>query len=132
MAVANQQVTVAALRQKYPTPLGQQHAAFLIELARTVGAKLLRKDTGSHVLLPQGIYVSQDILVFDNGRECYDVLSDAEGLAIPSWQPKGSIAGQYVDVGTFPAPPPAAGDIETRVTELEHTVGQLIQTLRSV
>lgn len=106
MPVPNQLSTVQAVRANYPTPLGAQHGAFLIEVARATGGKLLRKDAGSHVTLPSGQNVSQDILVFSNGQECFDILSDAEGAAVPSWQDKGVIPGEYIDVSDQPTPNP--------------------------
>lgn len=124
MAPPNQLGTVQRIRAKYPTPLGAQHAALLIELARGTGAKLLRKDAGSNIQLPSGVRVSQDILIFDGFG--IDVLSDAEGAAIPTWQEKGPIAGEYVDVGTDePAPQPVPGDLDARVAALEQRVGDL-------
>lgn len=105
MSVSDQSAVLRPIRAKYPTPLGTQHAAFLVEAAKATGAKLLRKDAGTNVVLPSGVAVSQDILVFSNGAECFDILSDAEGAAIVTWQPKGQIAGEYVDVGGVVQPP---------------------------
>jgi hypothetical protein len=102
--VANQLATVERVRAKYPTPLGAQHPAFLIELAKATGAKLLRKDNGTHVTLPNGVNVSQDILGFGDGAECYDVLGDGENAATPGWGAKGAIAGEWIDVSGFGVP----------------------------
>lgn len=104
--MTNQLSTIQRVRAKYPTPLGAQHPTFLIEAAQATGAKLLRKDAGTHVTLPNGINVSQDILMFlDQG---VDILSDGEGTAIPTWQEKGTIAGEYIDVSglSVPGTPP--------------------------
>jgi hypothetical protein len=97
--MVNQLATVIRVRAKYPTPLGGGHAQCLVDLAIATGAKLLRKDAGSHVTLPNGVNVSQDILIFAGYG--IDVLSDAEGAAIPTWQEKGPIPGEYIDVGGF-------------------------------
>ena len=134
MSVPNQLATITARRGTYPTPLGTHHATFLIEVALATGAQLLRKDAGSHVALPSGVNVSQDILVFANGAECYDILSDGEGAAVPSWQPKGAIAGEYIDVAGFVTPtpsdpPPNSGpnlsDVLQRLAALEDRVAKI-------
>lgn len=141
MSVPNKLYLVQTVRTTYPTPLGDRHGQFLIDVARATGAKLLRKDAGSHVTLPDGRNVSQDILVFSNGQECFDILSDAEGAASPAWQEKGAIAGEYYDVSAAPAPPPdsgttlpnpGTGDLDERVRELEATVAQLVAWTRGV
>lgn len=124
MASANQLGVVQSIRSRYPTPLGAQHPAFLIELARATKAKLLRKEAGSNIALPSGVHVSQDILIFDGFG--FDVLSDAEGAAIATWQEKGPIPGEYIDVsepGQEPGPDP--GDLPARVAALEQRVGDL-------
>ena len=77
--IPNQSATVARVRAKYPTPLGSQHAACLLELAREIGlgAGLLKKDGGTNILLPDGTRVAQDIIVFPNG-DGYDCLGSGE------------------------------------------------------
>lgn len=97
VSIPNQLAVIQRVRAKYPTPLGASHGAFLIEAAQQTGGKLLRKEAGTNVLLPSGVRVSQDILVF--GGEGIDILSDGEGAAIPAWQEKGPIPGEYIDVG---------------------------------
>lgn len=84
--IPNQIDTVRRVREHYPTPLGAQHAACLLELAREIGqgAGLLRKDTGSNILLPDGTRVAQDIIIFPNG-DGYDCLGSGETLATPQW-----------------------------------------------
>jgi hypothetical protein len=124
MAPTNQIGTVARIRSKYPTPLGAQHAAFLIEAARATGAKLLRKDAGSNIQLPSGDRVSSDFLIFDGFG--IDILQDSEGAANPTWQEKGPTPGDYVDVGNAaPAPAPGPGDPDDRVAALERRVQRL-------
>lgn len=107
MSIPDQSAAIQAVRVKYPTPLGVQHGSFLVEAANatTPTAMLLRKDAGTNVTIPSGEKVSQDILVYRNGLECYDVLSDGEGAATVVWIPKGPIAGEYVDVSTGQQPP---------------------------
>lgn len=109
MSIPNQLSVIQHIRPKYPTPLGTQHPFFLIEVAQATGARLLRKDGGTHVTLPTGVNVSQDILMF--GDQGIDILSDGEGAAIPSWQEKGTIPGEYIDVGFIPQPVPNPGPI---------------------
>jgi len=104
MPVPNQLPVVQRVRAKYPTPLGAQHPAFLIEVANATGAKLLRKDGGTHVTLPNNVNVSQDILMF--GDQGVDILGDGEGAATPGWIEKGTIAGEYIDVSGMGAPQP--------------------------
>jgi len=124
VAPVNQLGTVQRIRAGYPTPLGARHAEFLIEVARATRAKLLRKDAGSNVQLPSGDHVSQDVLIFDGFG--IDALSDAEGAAIPTWQEKGPIPGDYIDVGdATPAPAPPPGDPGDRLGALEARVAAL-------
>jgi len=124
VAPVNQLGTVQGIRAGYGTPLGVRHAEFLIGVARATGAKLLRKDAGSNIALPSGDRVSQDILIFDGFG--IDILSDAEGAAIPTWQEKGPIPGEYIDVGgAQPAPAPPPGDPGDRLGALEARVAAL-------
>jgi hypothetical protein len=97
---------VQSIRSKYPTPLGATHAAFLIEVAKTLGAKLFKKPGGSNVLLPNGIPVSMDIIIL-NGQ-WIDILSDSEGAANPTWDAHDNATGEFVDVSGLgtPVPPP--------------------------
>lgn len=112
----DQTATITRIRAKYPTPLGAQHAAFLIEVAKALGVFLFRKDSGTHVTLPNGVNVSQDIIVYAD-REGFDILGDAEGAATPTWGPKGQMVGELVDVSglggvTPPTDPPPQSDID--------------------
>jgi hypothetical protein len=97
---------VQSIRSKYPTPLGATHAAFLIEVAKTLGAKLFKKPGGSNVLLPNGVPVSMDIIIL-NGQ-WIDILSDSEGAANPTWDAHDNATGEFVDVSGLgtPVPPP--------------------------
>jgi len=120
----NQLGTVQQIRAGFPIPLGARHPEFLITVARATRAKLLRKDAGSNVQLPSGDHVSQDILIFDGFG--IDILSDAEGVAMPTWQEKGPIPGDYIDVGdATPTPVPVPSDLDGRVAALEQRVGAL-------
>lgn len=127
VSVPNQLSTVQSIRAKYPTPLGAQHGAFLVEVGAATGGALLRKDAGTNVLLPPpySVLVSQDILGFGNGAECYDILQDGEGAAIPTWSEKGPIPGVYVTVSGAvtpptqpPTQPPASGLSEADVQRM--------------
>lgn len=95
--IPDQTATVARVREKYPTPLGASHAACLLEIAREIGqgAGLLRKETGTNILLPDGVRVAQDIIVFPNG-DGYDCLGSGETVATPTW-------GGPVEGSPFPA-----------------------------
>jgi hypothetical protein len=106
--IPDQTPIVTAVRARYPTPLGDQHPACLIAIAQAIGhgAGLLRKDAGTHVVLPNGTRVAQDIICFRDGAH-YDVLGDAENAAAPGWSFVGSIdPARYVDVSAAPTPTP--------------------------
>jgi hypothetical protein len=120
---------VQTVRAKYPTPLGAQHPLFLIEVCHATGAKLLQKDAGSHVTLPNGLNVSQDILMFlDQG---VDILSDAEGAATASWQEKGTIAGNYIDVSglSVPGGPPTPAPVPVPAPAPTVDLGPLLELI---
>lgn len=110
MPTPNHIAVVQAVRASYPTPLGTQHAAFLLELASRLpdGAGLLRKSGGTVVTLPDDTTVAQDIICYPDGR-IFDVLSDGEGAAMPTW---AEANGSPVDPSRYyrvsaaqPAPP---------------------------
>ena len=109
--IPNQSDVVRRVRDKYPTPLGDKHAACLLELAREIGqgAGLLRKDHGTNILLPDGTRVAQDIIVFPNG-DGFDCLGSGETLATPQWG--GPVEGspfpssRYYEVKPAPQPEP--------------------------
>ena len=109
--IPNQSDVVRRVREKYPTPLGDKHAACLLELARTIGqqAGLLRKDAGTNILLPDGTRVAQDIIVFPDG-DGFDCLGSGETLATPQWG--GPVEGspfpssRYYEVKPEATPPP--------------------------
>lgn len=124
-----EQEIVARVRAQYPTPLGLSHAACLIDIATALGngAGLLRKDGGTHIVLPDGTNVSQDIVMYPDGR-IFDVLGDAEGEARPTWQDKGTLdPARYYRVGSSTPPPPQPPEpppsheltLEQRVSRLE-------------
>lgn len=98
---------VKSVRDKYPTPLGAQHAACLMEIARTLGNKagLLRKESGTFIETPVG-KVAQDIICYPSGDH-YDVLGDAENTATPGWSYVGLVdPARYVAVSAQPEPGP--------------------------
>lgn len=103
-----QQSVVAAVRGKYPTPLGAQHGAFLIEVACATGKGLLRKDWGTFIRLADGTGVAQDILVEpDRSGRHLDILGDGENRAIPNWDlvtDEATGAPLLVDPARFYAP----------------------------
>lgn len=134
--------TVQRIRATYPTPLGARHWEFLVEVCHATGAQLFRKDFGDHVLIPAlNVYVSMDVIGRGAlGDVWVDILGDAEGAAIPTWDAHPNAAGTYVDVSRVvlpgtPLPPPVdtppAGDVESRLTALEGQVRTLRALLRS-
>lgn len=134
--VLAQESVVRTVRAKYPTPLGTQHAAFLVEVGCATGKGLLRKDTGTHVVLADGTPVAQDIVMERDGSHHYDILGDGEGAATPAWQDKGPIdASRYVALAcnpTIPVPPmpPAPDpDLIPRLQALERRVAELTARL---
>lgn len=100
---------VRQVRAKYPTPLGDRHAEFLIEVASATGKGLLRKDSGTRILTRLGP-VAQDILTDPGGTMHYDILMDGEGAAEPTWSEVGPYDKvRYVAVpkqGSDPEPDP--------------------------
>ena len=112
--IPEQIAVVAHVRSAYPTPLGDTHGYFLLELARQIGkglrqsVGLLKKDSGTRIVLPDGTTVAQDIICFPNGR-IFDCLRDGENSAIPAWgEAKGSPVDldRYYPVATGPMPVP--------------------------
>lgn len=103
---------VRRVKNKYPTPLGARQGEFLIEVARALGAGLLRKSGGAVIRLPApfDVEVAQDIVVFrvGGGAEHYDILIDAGVADEPAWQAKGPVdPARYLDVSVgAPAPAP--------------------------
>lgn len=102
-----------AVRATFPTPLGSQHARFLIAACAAVGygAGLLKKDGGTHITLPNGVNVSQDWMVFQNGSGC-DFLSDGEGAAGVGWGDAQANPGTWVDVSGLVDVPPVDPPID--------------------
>ena len=140
--IADQTDVVKAVRAKYPTPLGETHAECLLEIARAIGqgAGLLRKDSGTNILLPDGTRVSQDVIVFPDGNG-YDCLGSGETLATPQWG--GPIEGSPFPASRYyavsapipgipapipgpPLPPPVDPDLVKRVERLESLLERLL------
>ena len=104
MSHPNNLGAITSIRAKYPTPLGATHPAFLIEVAKTLGVLLFKKDGGTHVTLPNGVNVSQDIVLYADDHEGFDILNDGEGAAKPDWSSKGTMTGEFVDVSGLGSP----------------------------
>jgi hypothetical protein len=146
----NNTATIEHIRAKYPTPLGATHPTFLIEVAQTLGVLLFKKDGGSHVTLPNGVNVSQDIVLYPDDHEGFDILGDAEGAATPGWSSKGTMVGEFVDVsglstgGSEPGPKPsptpspattfgaAAAALELAIANLTRTVQEQGKTIAAL
>ena len=148
VSIPNQLATVQRVRAKYPTPLGDQHGAFLIELAQAVGGFLYKKPGGDHTTLPDGTPVSLDIVIVKaaDGPWWVDVLGDAEVNAVPAWDahPNAEHPENFVDVSGFGAPapkpetkpdpkpePPPAQDLSAILKSLEEVRAEL-SALRSL
>ena len=127
---------VKKVRAKYPTPLGKEHAAFLVEVAQALKMGLLKKTSGTRIKLPKpyNVPVAQDIACERKGDLVlhYDILADGEGEARPTWSLIGPIdPARYVDVGvSVPEPPqpepvpdpepvPGLGEIVELLTAME-------------
>lgn len=90
---------VNRVRQKYPTPLGAMHRAFLDEVARELGVGLVQKTTGTFIAYPPPVTgVSQDVVMARDGR-AWDILVDGDGEAKAAFNAIGPI-----DVSRFVAP----------------------------
>ncbi len=144
MALPDRDVALAIVkrvRAKYPrsnpggSPLGDDGAYALIEIAQIFGAKLFRKEGGERVLIRElGKSVNRTILgqgAF--GRDWVKVFGDGEGTAFPIWEVHPDDAnGEYVDVSGIVVPgtpgpgPGPAPDCEARVRELEAAIRRMI------
>ena len=102
--------TLEVLRAEYPTPLSPTQLGELLTRAAqsAPGWVLLAKPQGANCPA-MGTRVSCDHLVFAPTGQGFDVLRDAEGLAVPMWS-QGDVFGpeRYVAVGA-PDPPPPPG-----------------------
>jgi hypothetical protein len=124
---------VQRVRRKYPTPLGARHWEFLVDVAQQTGTLLYKKDGGTRIFVPPlGQTVSQDIVGRGTlGDNWADILGDAEGAAVPSWDVHPNAAGTYLDVAGIalpgePQPPqPPATDCPKRVAQLEAALRQI-------
>jgi hypothetical protein len=67
------QEIVASVRAKYPTPLGDQHDEFLLEVAAALGKGLVKKSAGTMIYLSNGVTVSQDCVMQADGQ-AWDIL----------------------------------------------------------
>jgi hypothetical protein len=136
---------VQQTRAKYPTPLGSSHPHFLLDLITALGPAygLLRKDGGTHIVLPDGTRVSQDVVTDRAGIQT-DCLADGEGAATPVWSAVDP--SHYTpDPSRFyrptslpeptPPPQPPSTDLEQRVAALEawqrDAQFQIVAALRS-
>lgn len=135
---------VQRVRAKYPTPLGARHWEFLVDVAQQTGTLLFHKDGGTHIFVPPlGKNVSQDIVGRGVlGDVWVDILGDAEGQAIPTWDAHPNAGGEYLDVsgielpGNPPPPPPPVDppppDVNARLTALEGAVLRIRTALHGV
>ena len=122
---------VTRVREKYPTPLGGQHRAFLDEVARALGLGLVRKTIGTFIPYPQPVGgVSQDVVMARDGR-AWDILVDADGVATASFNGIDPIdAGRYVDPASpaptvSSAPAAASGDVGAELVRIRTLLERL-------
>jgi hypothetical protein len=100
------------VRAKYPrsnpggSPLGGDHAAYLVDLAQQTGTLLYEKKDSNSVAIPgTGTTVSLDVVGRGTmGDNWADVLQDSEGQAVPIWNVTAGAAGTYIDVSGIPIP----------------------------
>lgn len=120
---------VSVVRSKYPTPLGDKHADFLLEVAAALGLGLVSKTQGTRVALPSGQEVSQDVVMTPFGK-AWDILSDGEGVATPVFNqidpisPERFIAVPAMSVPSDPNstqgnPPVCAVDLQPVLQEIK-------------
>jgi hypothetical protein len=85
--------TVQKFRAQYPTPMSRPQLGDLLNRIawehRAEGWGLLKKTGGSNCPAPQGVPVSCDILVHAPTIQHFDILSDAENSAGPTWRNVG-------------------------------------------
>lgn len=124
---------VAAVRAKYPTPLGGQHGFFLLDVAGHLGLGLLRKEGGTVVTLPDGTNVSQDTVINRSG-DAWDILVDGENTAKPVWNSSQHIddASRYYAVSGAqsqppapPAPPQSPALLESFMNDVRSSLGRV-------
>ena len=103
---------VAEVRAKYPTPLAFFHATFLLDVARALGKGLVHKPNGTHIQLPDGTFVSQDV-VMDRSGAAWDILVDGDGVASPAFNGIAPIdPSRYVAVAAQPPVEPPVPPVE--------------------
>lgn len=85
--------TLEALRPQYPTPMSTSQIGELLNRVayqhRADGWALLRSTSGTTCRTPANVQVDCDVLVNVPSVWHFDVLIDALGSGIPSWQDKG-------------------------------------------
>jgi hypothetical protein len=109
--------TLQFIRPTYPTPMSNNQLGEMLNrvawIHRLEGYGLLSKPQGSNCRQPTtGKLIARDILTHVDDFIHYDCLVDAEGLAKPIWQDKGSyVATRFVspvnsDIVIPPVPEP--------------------------
>lgn len=82
--------TLQRFRAEYPTPMSRPQIGELLNRVawehRAEGWGLLKKSGGSNCPAPQGVAISCDILIHAPTILHFDVLSDAENTAGPTWR----------------------------------------------
>jgi len=124
---------VTAVRAKYPTPLGAQHAAFLVELVTTLshGAGLLLDAGGNFIQLSNGVKVEADIVCYPDGT-IYDCLGSSGEAATPQWGlANGSPASpsRYYRVTDTPEPAPVP-EPSGQLDRIEQKIDRLLSVFR--
>jgi hypothetical protein len=123
---------VTAVRQRYPTPLGAQHLAFLNAVGVELGLGLVQKTSGTFIPHPTAGGVSQDVLMSRDGA-AWDILIDAEGAATPAWNSVAPIEpSRYVTAEGNPAPPIPPDPPVPQPCDLSEVLAKLDTLQRSV
>lgn len=142
--------TLHAIRAAYPTPMAAEQIGELLTrtAASAPGWGLLKKDTGARCPTPMGVTVACDYLVWMPTGQGYDVLLDAEGQGIPTWNrgdvfPPDRAIVPRVAPDPAPSDPPVADDpshdlildalaqLEQRQSELQALIEREAAALRA-
>lgn len=137
-AQENLQPVVEAVLAGYPSrPLStQQLGEALNEVARrSPGWGLHRKSTGHRCQQPAGVEVSCDLLVHQATGGVFDVLIDADGLAVPTWGyvgPINTMTNFVAPMGGVPDPGTGAPPVLTDLAPVLHRLDEVDARLAAI
>ena len=142
-AQPNHLAALQEMRQSYPTPMSKVELGDLLNRVawefRHEGWGLLFKAQGAHCFSPLDppVTVACDILVHYATTNHFDVLIDAEGRAVPTWNNRGPIdlrrfvqpvepLGDTPPISPVPPdvepPPPLGEDLQEQLTRIEQNL----------